>query len=153
MGVAEMGRPTSEFLAGRPLRVLIVDDDQFAARVTERSFKSSGDFELTYSSRPSDALQRLEDQISDHSPPFDIVVIDFWFTNDVKDGLDLADKFFRLSPQTYVALVTVAKEDELPPDRLASCGVLMVIEKPLVLGKMAVLLGDVAKFRQEMQIL
>ncbi|MCW2920522.1 MAG: putative two-component system response regulator [Thermoleophilia bacterium] len=100
---------TSGADAGRPIRLLVVDDDEGIRTLLEVTISLDPRFALVGSaSNAADALAALERCIGDGCP--DVVLLDVTLPD--RDGIELVGDLRAVSPDVRVALFTGWSDDE-----------------------------------------
>lgn len=115
-------KSTNAQTGGKPLKVMIVDDDQFLLNMYSLKFKNDG-FEVVLETSAVNALQKLKDG---YTP--DIVLLDFIMPD--MNGLDFLEHVRKANfiPQAkIIALTNQNQPDDV--DRAKKLGVLKYIVK------------------------
>ncbi len=123
-------------MAGNNERILLVDDDDMAGRVTEKTLKRTG-YQVHWFKQPEEALAQFRAQ----PDGFDIVVTDLAMP--IMSGEKLAALLLELRPEIPILLTTGLIDPDMEK-RVMTMGVKQVLLKPI---PCEVLAGEIARHR------
>ena len=115
--------------AKRPLRVLVVDDEDGARRVAERAFQNAG-YAVTSASNGHQALARMEQSAA----PFDLFLLDVGMP--AMGGIELAARIRERQPDAKVLYLTGYSDRLFTPGKSVLPGNEAFLEKPASLRGM-----------------
>ncbi|MEI9999473.1 MAG: response regulator [Verrucomicrobiota bacterium] len=120
--------PAEPALPGRPLRILVVDDDKEASLAIRRALEHLG-HSAAVCGLPQEALTLLQQR-----KEFDLLLIDYRMPE--MTGLDLVQMLRLDGCKIPVIMMTgyLATEDRLPTD---DAGIIALLRKPITLPQLA----------------